>query len=73
MVLRVDMAMAIIKRDDSFKNSQINRGVIENLPNNGIHVCGCGVTGCFLHTSSDNSGLRRNTAPVNMYRGKKDN
>jgi len=59
--------MAIIKRDDSFKNSQINRGVIPDLPNNGIHVCGCGATGCFIHTSSDNSGLNRSNAPVNMY------
>lgn len=41
--------MAIIKHDVAVKNSEIKRGERKDLPNNYIAVCGCGVTGCFIH------------------------
>ncbi len=45
--------MSIIKHDIAVKNSEIKRGEREDKPNNYISVCGCGVTGCFIHGQFD--------------------
>ena len=50
--------MAIIKLDESIKNSQINRGEREKKGNADIRICGCGVEGCFLHIEFDNNPYR---------------
>lgn len=63
--------MAIVKRDQAAKNSQIKRGDIEDLPNNDIHHCGCGALGCFIHSGSNNTGSKHINAPVNMFNNDK--
>ena len=45
--------MAILKHDIAIQNSRKNRG--EYQPEDGyeyIAVCGCGVEGCFIHSST---------------------
>lgn len=47
--------MAIIKHDAAIRNAEIKRGdVSPNGNNHMIKVCGCGVEGCFIHTSYPN-------------------
>lgn len=43
--------MAIIKHDDAKRNAQVKRGEIKRGLVDFIHVCGCGVEGCFIHSS----------------------
>ena len=43
--------MAIIKQDSSIKEAQIKRGEIVPKAIEYISVCGCGVEGCFIHSS----------------------
>ena len=50
--------MAIIKLDESIKNSQIKRGEREKKGNADIRICGCGVEGCFLHLEFDGNPYR---------------
>lgn len=46
--------MSILKQDISIQNSRRKRG--EYVPKNGfeyIAICGCGVEGCFIHSSTE--------------------
>ena len=51
--------MAIIKHDAAVINSQVKRGEITRHGNQYIAVCGCGVEGCFIHSSFESESIRR--------------
>ena len=43
--------MAIVKHDASVRQARINRGEVEIKAVEYISICGCGVEGCFIHSS----------------------
>jgi hypothetical protein len=43
--------MGTIKHDADVYNSQEKRGELKRTNNRYIAICGCGVTGCAIHSS----------------------
>jgi len=46
--------MAIIKHDAAILNAKEKRGELTRHANRFVYRCGCGVEGCFIHTSREN-------------------
>jgi len=47
--------MAIVKHDAAVLNSKERRGELKRTNTRHIFVCGCGATGCFIHTSYEST------------------
>jgi len=43
--------MSIVKHDDAVRNSRIKRGEMKRSKVEAIFCCGCGVEGCFFHST----------------------
>jgi hypothetical protein len=61
--------LAIIKHDQADTNARKKRGEIEDNPLNGIHPCGCGAVGCFIHMSRKNSGTQEEATKNYLEKG----